>query len=142
MIKKTAFHLVVTLCFFAILATVNAISHPVAAQTCDTVTDAAIVSAIVGKIKADKRLAAQIKHINVVSVSKAVKLQGWVETQKDFDRVVSFATGTSCVRLVNVNDFEPKPPATNLKMGAGCAAGMKACGDICIPEADACNDSP
>jgi len=140
MIRKPLVRLVMTLCFFAFAVTVSTFERPIFAQ-CDKVTDPQIVSTIYGKIKAEKGLAGQISHINVVSVSAAVKFQGWANTKKDYEKIVGFGLNTACVKLVNVNNFAEVPPATggNLRSVGGCATGTKQCGDVCIPEADTCN---
>ena len=133
-----------TLCFFAFLVTFNAYVHPAFAQ-CETTTDDQLVTQIVAKIKANKNLAAQISHINVASVNRAVKLQGWTNNKSDYDDVVGIVSSTKCVKLINVNLFEPAlPPAGSvLRPGSGgCSSGMKPCGDMCIPEGDTCSIGP
>lgn len=112
-----------------------------AAAQCDKKTDADIVAEIYGKIKADKGLASQISHINVVSIYAAVKFQGWANNQTDHNKIKGFGLNTDCVKLVNVNDFAETPPPTEdrLRSDGGCAAGTKACGDVCIPEGDKCS---
>ncbi len=112
-----------------------------AAQTCDSVTEAQLVSTIYTKIKADRSLSSQISHINVVAVNAAIKLQGWTNSKSDFDRLREIVSGTSCVRVVNVNAFNETPPDANSpsRTAKGCASGTKPCGDVCIPESDACN---
>lgn len=127
-------------CFFAFTITIGAIARPAFAQ-CEKVTDSQIVSAIYAKIKADKGLAAQIPHINVVAVNGVVKFQGWADRKADYDKIVGFASETSCVRLVNVNNFAETPPAAGnaLRAAGGCSAGTKPCGDVCIPDGDPCN---
>jgi hypothetical protein len=138
--RGTKLRLVFGFCFFAFLLTVGASSRPAFAQ-CDKVTDDQIVSGIYAKIKADKRLASQISHINVVSLYSAVKLQGWADSKSDYDKVYNFAMTTDCAKLVNVNNFqETAPPADDASRSLrGCGSGTKACGDICIPESDVCN---
>lgn len=109
---------------------------------CEKNADSQIVADIYAEIKGDKGLASQISHINVISVNAAVKLQGWADDQSSYDRVNDIALKTTCVKLVNVNSFAETPPPAGdrLRSGpAGCAAGTKPCGDICIPEGDACN---
>ena len=125
---------------FALLISAGAALQPVSAQ-CDKVTDQQIVSGIYAKIKNDKDLASQVKHINVVSINFAVKLQGWADNKNDYDAIVDFAMNADCVRVVNVNNFMDAPPATDsaLRSTKGCASGTKACGDVCIPEGDVCN---
>ena len=131
---------VVGFCFFAFLLTVGAATRPAFAQ-CEKVTDAQVVSSIYSSIKADKRLASQITHINVVSINLAVKLQGWADSSSDYDRVYNFAYDTECVRAINVNNFQSAPPSADDSSRSlkGCGSGTKACGDICIPEGDVCN---
>ena len=139
MIVRSTKRLLLTLICFAIVTTIGAVMRPTMAQ-CETVTDKQLVTTIYGKIKADKALASQISHINIVSVYAAVKFQGWANSKKDFTKIKGFAVNTACVKLVNVNNFAETPPVTGTNQReAGCAAGMKACGDICIPEADTCN---
>lgn len=125
----------------AFIITVCAFARPALAQ-CSEMTDAQIVAHIYGKIKADSGLASQMSHINVVGAAglQAVKLQGWVNNQSDYDKVFGFAQGLKCLK-VNVNNFEPAaPPAnSNQRASVGCASGTKPCGDICIPEGDVCN---
>lgn len=124
---------------FVFLLTITAVAF----GQCEKNTDSQIVAAIYADIKADKGLASQISHINVVSVNAAVKLQGWADDQSSYDKVNDIALKTTCVKLVNVNSFAETPPPVGdrLRSGGseGCAAGTKPCGDICIPEADACN---
>lgn len=134
----------VALCFFGFLVTFNAYVHPAFAQ-CETTTDDQLVTEIVAKIKANKNLAPQISHINVASVNRAVKLQGWANNKSDYDDVVGIVSSTKCVKLINVNLFEtaPPPPGSVLRPGSGgCTSGMKPCGDICIPEGDTCSIGP
>ena len=111
-----------------------------AAQTCES-PDSKIVSDIYERIRNDKGLSPQTPHINVVSLYGAVKLQGWTDTQKDYDRLMDMVFGTSCVRLVNTHELSatPPPPESPIRMGRGCSTGTKACGDLCIPEGDSCN---
>ena len=127
---------------FVFLVTLIALSSPTFGQ-CEKNADSQIVAAIYGEIKADKGLASQISHINVISVSGAVKFQGWADNQSSYDNVTDIALKTTCVKLVNVNNFMPTPPAAGDQMRSGgsegCASGTKPCGDICIPEGDACN---
>jgi len=132
---KRPLQILIIAVFIAFLASVAAIERPVAAQ-CEKVTDDQIVADIYGQIKADKALAAQTSHINVVSLYAAVKLQGWTATQRDYDKLNQIALGTNCVRLVNNSGLKGQDPGDHT---GGCASGMKACGDICIPSGDACN---
>ncbi len=129
-----------TTAFLAVifLAALGAAERPAFAQ-CEN-ADASIVAAIYGKIKADKNLASQIRHINVTSLNNVAKLQGWAKTRRDKGRVVDFAMNADCVKMVNSNNFADAPPADDtLQRSAGCGAGMKQCGDLCIPEAEVCN---
>ncbi len=127
---------------FVFLVTLIALSSPAFGQ-CEKNADSQIVAEIYNNIKNDKGLASQISHINVISTSGAVKLQGWANDQSSYDRVNEIALKTTCVKLVNVNAFAETPPPAGDSMrsggGVGCASGTKPCGDICIPEGDACN---
>lgn len=116
------------------------IARPTFGQ-CDKISDAQIVADIYGKISNDKGLASQVSHINVVSINAAVKFQGWANSKSDYDKAVGFALNASCAKLVNVNLFLDAPPAegNSLRSSGGCTSGTRACGDICIPEGDACN---
>lgn len=141
MIIRSVPRLLLTLSTLAFIMSIGAVARPVMAQ-CETVTDQQLVATIYGKIKADKALAAQIPHINIVAVNAAVKFRGWANSKKDYNRIQGFALNTACVRVVNVEYFAEVPPATgNARMAEGCASGTKPCGDLCIPEADVCNIS-
>ena len=144
MIMRSISRLATTLCSFAFILMLGATARPVFAQ-CETMTDAQIVAHIYGKINEDSGLKSQISHINVVGAASlaAVKLQGWANNQSDFDKVRNIAAGLKCLK-VNVNNFEPAPPATDSPQRAarGCAPGTKPCGDICIPDGDPCNSEP
>ena len=134
---------IVTLGVFAFFLTLSASSRQTFPQTCDTVTDQKMVTDIYARIKADKSLAGQISHINVDVLNKVVKLQGWTNTKKDFDKLVDIATTTDCARMINQNLLlsTPPPEGDAIRSAGGCAAGTKACGDICIPENDTCNST-
>ncbi len=132
-----------TLIIFASLFLFAGTSTPVLAQECDTVTDSQIVTTVLQKIKADSSLSAQISHIVVGSVNKFVKLQGWTDTKRGYDRLISIVSSVKCVKAINVNQFEPTPPppgSPNRPHSGGCPMGMKACGDVCIPDGDSCSD--
>ncbi len=123
---------------FIYFAALGASERPAFAQ-CEN-ADSSIVAAIYGKIKADKNLAPQIRHINVSSLYNVVKLYGWADTRRDKGRVVDFAMNAECVKMVNANNFADAPPAGDaLQKAAGCEPGMKQCGDLCIPESEVCN---
>ena len=127
---------------FVLLAIFIAVSSS-RAQDCSVKTDDQLVTEILDAIKGDSLLAPQMSHIVVGSVNKFVKLQGWTDSKRAYDRLYSIVTNTSCVKAINVNRFEETPPPADspLRMqGGGCAAGMKACGDVCIPEGEACSD--
>jgi hypothetical protein len=128
--------------FLVFILALSAYQHPAFGQTC---TDDQIVANVNKQLAADKGLATQMSHINVVSVNGAVKLEGWTNAKSDYDRVVSIVSGTACVKLINVNLFEPVPPPSNSTLrsaGGSCATGTKPCGDVCIPEGDSCNIGP
>lgn len=116
-----------------------------AAAQCESATDSKMVSDMYAKIKADKALASQIRHINVSSLNLVIKLQGYTSRKAEYDRLVGFAMKMACVKMVNSNELSPTAPdsgsgGTNQRLaGGGCSSGMKQCGDICIPESDTCN---
>lgn len=139
MIRFGAFNVVARLFYILSVSIALAVGTTIIGQSCGA-TDGQIVAAIYSEIKADKGLASQVTHVNVVSVNQAVKFQGWADSKKDYDKIVGFGMDASCVRMVNVNNFLETPPPENSPMRAvrGCAAGTKPCGDVCIPEGDAC----
>lgn len=141
--KSTVLRIGFVMGFFTVAMASGAFSSNAMGQTCRDVTDAQIVANIYAEINKDSKLAAQISHINVVSRFKAVKLQGWTESQGNYDKIVNIVLDTDCVRLLNVNAFEPAPPSSDsfTRASNGCGPGTKPCGDICIPEGDSCNIS-
>jgi hypothetical protein len=116
---------------------------PAMGQTVCENADGKIVTDIYGRLKAEKSLASQVSHINIIALYGAVRLQGWTNYTKDYDRLIDITLNTSCVRLVNTGSFYPTaPPADSQnRAGNGCSTGMKACGDICIPTTDTCSIS-
>lgn len=127
----------------AVIVSICAIAQPALAQ-CEKMSDADIVANIYGRINADSGLASQVSHINVIGVAElsTVKLQGWTNSQSDYEKVRQFGLDLKC--KVNENQFAPvAPPEGSAQRAAGgCAAGTKACGDVCIPEGDPCNIKP
>ncbi|MFT3742783.1 MAG: hypothetical protein QM785_00685 [Pyrinomonadaceae bacterium] len=116
-------------------------SSHVQAQSCPK-TDEETVTAIVDAIKADSLLSTQLSHIVVGSVNKFVKLQGWTDNQKSYDRLMELVRNVGCPTAVNVNRFEEVPPPADSPLRAppgGCGPGTKQCGDVCIPEGDTCS---
>jgi hypothetical protein len=120
---------------------------PAAGQRCDSSAGPRIVSGIYDQIKADRNLASQMSHINVVAAyfdpndnTYSVKFQGWADSKYDYDQVRGFGMAASCVRSVNVNLFleEPPGPDSLFRSSSGCASGTKPCGDVCIPVGDSC----
>ncbi len=130
--------------FFMTAFVVMLVQLPATAQ-CGSATDQKFVTDMYAKIKGDKALASQIRHINVSSLNLVIKLQGYTNKKTEFDRLVGFALKMACVKMVNSNELESVPPATssggaNQRLSSGgCASGTKQCGDICIPESDVCN---
>jgi len=125
----------------AVIVAIFAIAQPAFAQ-CDKLSDAEIVANIYEKINNDGGLKSQVSHINVVGLASlsSVKFQGWTNNKSDYEKVIGIALSLKCLK-VNVNQFEPVPPAENsqLRVESGCAPGTKVCGDVCIPEGDPCN---
>jgi hypothetical protein len=119
----------------------------VSGQRCDSSAGPQIVSGIYDRIRADKGLAPQVSHINVVAAyfdpndnTFSVKFQGWADSWNDYDKVRGIGMAASCVRSVNVNLFLEEPPSRDslFRSSSGCASGTKPCGDVCIPVGDAC----
>lgn len=123
---------------FAFLAAAGQAS----AQDCTATTDDQLVNTILDKIKDDSVLSKQSSHIVVGSVNRFVKLQGWTDTKRDYERLFDLVSKTACVAAINVNRFEETPPPADSPLRpqteGGCGPGMKPCGDVCIPEGDAC----
>lgn len=120
---------------------------PIAAQRCDSTAGPRIVSGIYDQIKADRTLASQMSHINVVAAyfdpndnTYSVKFQGWADSKYDHEKVRTFGSNSACVRSVNVNLFLEEPPGSDslFRSSSGCASGTKPCGDVCIPVGDSC----
>jgi len=115
----------------------------IAAQDCSSTTDADIVKAVTSKIDADRVLGPQAAHIIVGSVNRFVKLQGWTDTKSNFERLHDLVSKVPCVIAINVNRFEETTPPPNSPLRpqpeSGCGPGLKQCGDVCIPENDACS---
>lgn len=131
-----------TLSIFLVLSGAVCVAN-VRAQDCSTTTDAQLVTTIYDQVKADKVLGPQISHIIIGSVNRFVKLQGWTDSKNDYDRLQDLVSKVPCVVAINVNRFEETPPPPNSPLRpqpSGCGPGMKACGDVCIPEGDACSD--
>lgn len=113
------------------------------AQDCSATSDAELVTTISDKVKADRVLGPQISHIIIGSVNRFIKLQGWTESKSDYERLHDLVLKVPCVMAINVNRFEETPPPANSPLRpqpSGCGPGMKACGDVCIPENDSCSD--
>jgi hypothetical protein len=128
--------------FFIFISTIELLINPVFGQKCDNTpeTNEAIVNSIYEKIKGNKDLASQVSHINITSTNLAVKIQGWVDNQSNYDKVRQYALDAECARVVNENEFSVGEPTENLMpRGGGCAPGTRQCGDICIPDNDVCN---
>ncbi len=130
--------------FFIALFVLMLAQIPAAAQ-CESATDQKLVTDMYAKIKGDKNLASQIRHINVTALNLVIKLQGYTNKKTDHDRLVGYALKMACVKMVNSNELAPVAPdagtgGVNQRLaGGGCASGTKQCGDICIPESDICN---
>lgn len=139
--NKRPIEIILAMCFGLLLMTVSAYERPAYAQ-CESVTDAQLVEEIYTKFKAHGDLAKQLSHINVISINRVIKLQGWTDSKGDYKDAFNIVASTKCVVMINVQLFRDSPPAEgdSLKPGAaGCHTGTKPCGDICIPEGDTCN---
>ncbi len=122
---------------------IGASGERVYGQTCSS-TPEAIVASVYTQIAGNKSLADQVNHINVQFTNYdqngnngAIRLQGWVRSQSDYDKVYEYAMEANCVTRVNTQEFSNAEP-TDLK-GACSPPVTKPCGDICIPGGDTCN---
>jgi len=112
-----------------------------------TSTPAQIVASVYVQISDNKALEPQVSHINIQYTNYdengdngAIKIQGWADSQKDYDNVVEIALETACVTRVNEQGFATPKPEGLLPRGGGCdPPATKECGDICIPGNDTCN---
>src|SRR3954466_5209942 len=68
-----------------------------AQKPCTATTDAEIVVAIQGKIKADKRFDTQWKHINVSAIKRVVTIAVWVNGRVQYNDLLKYARTTKCV---------------------------------------------
>lgn len=123
--------------FLFLSAIIFAATISAEAQECGKSVDSDIVNSFYAKLQKNSSLSTQINQVNATSVNQALKIRGWVNGSKDYQKVIDYALETKCVRVVNVNDFESSEPE-GLKSG-GCVGGTKPCGDICIPENEICN---
>ena len=142
MINRSIFRLLMMSSLFLLIVTFAAIERPAHAQ-CDPKSD--IVDNIYTQLKADKGLASQGSHINVVFVSElsTVKLMGWADNKSDWEKARDIVL-SNCVKA-NVNDFANSPPPAGDALrfsGGSCQAGFKVCGDLCIPSGETCSIKP
>jgi hypothetical protein len=137
---KSIVKAIALIAFFIFIFKFDLSVNSVSGEDCENTPESnqAIVDSVYEKIKANKSLAGQISHINVTSTNLAVKIEGWADSKKDYDKVVEYALAAPCARVVNVNNFQEEKPSENL-MPSSCAPGTKQCGDICIPDNDICS---
>lgn len=110
---------------------------PVTARNiCKSTTDEEIVAAVYEKIRVDKRFDDQHSHINVNSRNRVVTVRGWVKGRVQAGDIIRYARTTNCVRRVISRDLR------TFRSNAGCMAGQKQCGDICIPRTQTCTMLP
>ncbi len=140
MTAKSITRMFVMFSFLVFISAVDTSINRAFGQTCSAEADSEIVASIYAKIKANSKLAEQVSHINVSSTNKVVKLQGWTDSEADFDSVYQYALKTSCVSMVNAKDLRKAKPSED-EMRSICSSGTKPCGDICIPDNDTCNIS-
>lgn len=125
-------------------------------QSCESITDQQIVDAIYAKFEANSQLKSQLDRLNVTVVREPVsgtmqawKVEGWVDDQKDRDKVMdlmysvySDLNGIKCFPNIKFNfnslyTADDVPPG--FKSAGGCVGDTKPCGDICIPMNESCN---
>jgi uncharacterized protein (DUF697 family) len=124
--------------FFVFISAFDLSVNRAIGQTCGETADADIVSNIYAKIKGNSKIADQATHINITSINRVVKIQGWADSASDRTTVYNFAMGTACVNMVNDKEFMDSKP-TEDQLRSMCSGGTKPCGDICIPAGDSCN---
>jgi hypothetical protein len=114
---------------FALMLIFSAGASAQAKPDCTKVTDNDLVKAVYAKIVTKYK--AQVSHINVRVKDGVVTIEGWVTTKSVKKEIEKWAKKVSCVKkVVNI---------LTIGVGGGCGPGMKACGDICIPEKETCN---
>ncbi len=140
--KITPKHLSLIFSLFVFFA-IAAAGGNVYGQTCSS-TPEEIVASVYTKIAGNKDISTQVNHINIQYTNYdengsngAIRLQGWVKNQSDYDKVYQYAMEANCVTRVNTQEFANAEP-TGLK-GACTPPATKQCGDICIPGNDTCN---
>lgn len=96
---------------------------------CSKLSDTDLVLAVYSKLKV--KYSNEIKNINVTAKDGAVKLEGWVASDKTLKKIIDLVKKVKCVKQVE-NELEVGKPG-------GCAPGQKECGGACINEKEACN---
>lgn len=97
---------------------------------CAQTSDEEIVKAIKEKLAADPKIKDQMRHLNVSSKNRIVKLEGWLDDKQLISQAILAAQRTPCVKKV-VSKLKNRG-------GGSCGPGQKPCGDICIDRDSAC----
>lgn len=129
---------------------------PTFGQQCSSITDEQIVDAVYSKFEKNDKISSQISSLNFTIVREPVsgtmqawKIRGWVEDQKDLDKVMELIrdvfedlNGATCFGNIkfNQNDlYVSSAVPSGFKSEGGCVGDTKPCGDICIPVSETCN---
>ncbi|MCO6509406.1 MAG: hypothetical protein J5I65_01310 [Aridibacter famidurans] len=129
---------------------------PTFGQKCSSITDEQIVDAVYSKFERNDKISSQINHLNFTIVREPVsgtmqawKIRGWVEDQKDLDKVMELIrevfedlNGATCFGSIkfNQNDlYVASAVPSGFKSEGGCVGDTKPCGDICIPVSETCS---
>ncbi|HUF02548.1 MAG TPA: hypothetical protein VMM38_00075 [Aridibacter sp.] len=129
---------------------------PAFGQSCSSITDEQIVDAVYSKFEKDSQLYSQISRLNFTIVREPVsgtmqawKIQGWVDNQKDLDKVMDLIrevydemNGMTCFPNIKFNQnqlYTASEVPSGFKSEGGCVGDTKPCGDICIPVSETCS---
>lgn len=129
---------------------------PAYGQSCSSITDEQIVDAVYSKFEKDSKISPQISRLNFTVVREPVsgtmqawKIRGWVDDQKDMDKVMDLIrevfedlNGATCFGSVKFNQNDLYIAAevpSGFKSEGGCVGDTKPCGDICIPVSETCS---
>ncbi|QQS42814.1 MAG: hypothetical protein IPM63_07740 [Acidobacteriota bacterium] len=129
---------------------------PAYGQTCSSITDEQIVDAVYSKFEKNDKISPQINRLNFTIVREPVsgtmqawKIRGWVDDEKDLDKVMELIrdvfedlNGATCFGNIkfNQNDlYVATAVPSGFKSEGGCVGDTKPCGDICIPVSETCS---
>lgn len=129
---------------------------PAHGQSCSSITDDQIVDAVYSKFEKNDQIFSQISRLNFTVVREPVsgamqawKIEGWVDNQKDLDKVMDLIrevyydlNGATCFPKIMFNQnrlYTAAEVPSGFKSEGGCVGDTKPCGDICIPVSETCS---